>query len=201
MLVFVISYWFPKTKFKWFHWIHELNWAYFIDKYQKDWTQVLQLKLSSPNNTHTVFISGTCNVSYLQSDDRLCNNLRSWDPLPCSLGISQRDLRLCKKIKIYYTESVMCYMYSISLHVHQNKRILDIPVFFWNLTVWCLLFHIPVVWYKRTGSRNKECALKKDFTVYLQFMDDCLDTLLIHVQLQPCPCTVTRNLHKDWFWS
>lgn len=72
-----------------------------------------------------------CNVSHPQSDDRLCNNLRSWGPLPCSLGTSQRDQRLCKTIKSYYIGvCVMCTMYLISLHVHQSKRILNIPVFF-----------------------------------------------------------------------
>lgn len=72
-----------------------------------------------------------CNVSHLQSDDRLCNNLHSWGPLPCSLGTSQRDQRLCKTIKLYYIGvCVMCTMYLISLHVHRSKRILNIPVFF-----------------------------------------------------------------------
>lgn len=141
-----------------------------------------------------------CNVSHLQSDDRLCNNLRSWGPLPCSLGTSQRDQRLCKTIKLYYIGvCVMCTMYLISLHVRRSKRILNILVFF--LKPYCLVLTISCGLIQNDWITELRTCIKKDFTVYLQFMNDCLDISFIHVQLHPCPCTVTRNLHKDWLWS
>lgn len=131
-----------------------------------------------------------CNVSHLQSDDRLCNNLHSWGPLPCSLGTSQRDQRLCKTIKLYYIGvCVMCTMYLISLHVHRSKRILNIPVFF--LKPYCLVLTISCGLIQNDWITELRTCMKKDFysifTIY-----EWLSRYIIYT------CTVTSlPMHSD----